>query len=228
MAFSRVGEIAGGVLMGMAGAACSPSSADVMWPEGTVLSLDGEPIEYGWVEEVADLLAHAEPGASEAQRKRLALTNIIFPLLASRALNPERRARNGALASQYLEELREGRAGFEGPVVGPRLRTLTGGMRDLGLIAWGHCWNMEPGDWSPVCETIGTFQIFQLLDRDLGPLPGQTRFTVRMVEFPWLDPEAPRLEVNARLDASHLTIVDPAWRSIVPGFWRHRLGAERP
>jgi hypothetical protein len=208
--------------------ACSPHRVEVEWPEGTVLSLNGTAIGNDWVEEIANLFVHVEPGASEAQRKRLALTNIIFPLLASRSLDRDRRTMNEGLAAGYLEELRGGQTDFEGPVVGPQPHTVTGGLHDLGLIAWGRCWDMEPGDWSPVCESIGTFEIFQLLDKDIGALPGQTRFTVRMVEFPWLDPEAPRVEVETVLDASRLTIVDPAWRVIVPGFWRHRLGADRP
>jgi hypothetical protein len=54
------------------------------------------------------------------------------------------------------------------------------------------------------------------------------RFTVNLVEFPWLDPQAPRIEVETVLDASRLTIVDPAWNQIVPGFWRHRLGVRQP
>ncbi|HJO25675.1 MAG: hypothetical protein CMK00_09035 [Planctomycetes bacterium] len=209
-------------------ASCTPAEPPPSWPEGTVLALDGVPIDGAWVGECADLLANVEPAASPNQRKRLALTNLIFPLMASRKLNPERRTANAELAAEYLVELSSGAENFDGPVVGPRLRTVTGGLTELGLVAWGRSWNMELGEWSPVCESIGTFEVFQLVDRQDGALPGQVRFTVNLVEFPWLDPQAPRIEVETVLDASRLTIVDPAWNQIVPGFWRHRLGVRQP
>jgi hypothetical protein len=204
---------------------CAPTQEVPAWPAGTVLALDGVPIGNAWVEEIAALMVHVEPAASDNQRKRLALTNLIFPILASRAIDPERREASAEMAADYLTELEAGREDYSGPVVGPRLRTTLGGLAELGLVVWAHCWEMEPGEFSPVLETIGTFEVFQLLDKKLGALPGQARFTVRLVEFPWLDPEAPRVEVETMLDASRLVIVDPSWNQIVPGYWRHRLGA---
>jgi hypothetical protein len=44
-----------------------------------------------------------------------------------------------------------------------------------------------------------------------------------MLEYPYLPTSELHLEIEAALDRSVLTVVDPAWREVVPQSWKHRM-----
>ena len=218
-------------LVGLAtGCDRSPSAAVATpsWPAGTVLAVEDRPILAEEVDQASVFVERVEPQASPPQLRRLALTNVVLPRTVARLLAPEAYERARGEAQAQLARIQTGTlAGPPGPE--GRYGTLeTGGWPELGLVAWGTAMDLPDEQWSGVVEEVGHFIVLRRVGREEGPLPMATRVTVEAFVFPWLPSAELLAEVDAAYDRFQLTIVDPAWRAIVPELVQARMRARRP
>jgi hypothetical protein len=196
-------------------------------PAGTVMVMNDVPIRAAEVDEIASAYASLEPQDTPAQLRRLALSNSFFPRIAAASIAPERRAAALDLARSYREALEKG--GLPpGPLAGPMEVELTGVFLDLGFEFWRVALGLEPGTWSPVFETPGSFHLLRVKSRKESSLSSLTRFTIGTFDFPYLDGATVRTDIEAALDRSHLKILDESWRDAVPPAWRYRFQVENP
>lgn len=197
-------------------------------PPGTVMLAGDVPILASEVDEITPLIALIEPVSSDAQLRRLALTNVVLPRALARAIAPAEREAARAQAVATLARLRGGE------VLGPAPAGSSGGelregqWAELGLQVWYAAWSLPDGEWSEPIEDAGRFVLVKRLKRTDAPVPGATRFQVEIAAFPWLDAHSGGAQVDAAYDTVHLEIVDPAWRIYVPELTQYRMGARKP
>jgi hypothetical protein len=197
------------------------------WPAGTAFVLDGVTVDAAEVDRAAELIAQLEPQDSVLQLRRVALAKIVFPRLAARALEPEARERMRAKAEQWRAAI--GRDEIpEGPLTGPLALERQGGVDAFGLELWRAVLDAPIGEWSPVIEALGSFHVFRVEERSTANTPGLVRIRARVYDFPYLDPETWKAQVEAALDRAELSIVDPAWRDVIPTWWQHRMRGRSP
>jgi hypothetical protein len=192
-----------------------------------VLVLDEIPIRAEDVDRVGEAFAILEPQDTPLQLRRLALTSTIFPRLAAMGIDPKRRAEAEALAKSYLRSLESGELP-PGPLPGPMEIERTGTFREIGIELWRAGLELEPGCRSAVLETPGSFHILRVKSRKEGSLASLTRLTIGAFDFPFVQVETARADIEAALDRAHLSILDPGWRDAVPAAWRYRLHVENP
>jgi hypothetical protein len=212
-------------------AACGDEPDDdapaVTWPPGTILALDGVPISIEEVDAALVPVHLIEPSKSDVHKQRLALTNVVLPRAIARLLSGERRAAARALIDDLHRRAQAGLLpGPSGPH-GEYGEWHAGQFRELGLVAWGAAFDLLPGEWSPVLEDTGSFLIVRVLGRTDGPVPEATQFELDVLREPYLPPGIGPHEIEAKKDELRLTIVDPAWRTIVPERDQYRMGAHR-
>ena len=205
-------------------AACGAAEPQPAWPAGTVLALDGAPIDAREVDEVASWFAWVEPQDSLNQLRRLALARHLFPRHAARRLDPAARERELARAGRWREALVAGTADESSPDAVPEARR-EGRWQTLGPAVFDAACELADGAWSPVVESVGSFHVFQVVERSAGGTPGLVVLTLRVYDFPWLDPGSAAAAIEAELDRCRLVFVDEAWRDAVPTWWQHRLHA---
>ena len=231
LALPRIRPLAGifaAALVGSLALACDkPIPPPPSWPPGTVLALNGIPISADDVDDVASWYARLQPEDSPAQLRRLALSNVIFPRLAARGLDPEFRTKMRALAEEYKLALDAGTLP-PGPLTGPMEHERTGIYRELGLEAWSTALDAQPGRWSSVIETPGAFEIVRLKERGKQGAPIAIELTIAVFDFAWIDTSKARETIAAALDHSKLVFVDESWREFVPLAWQYRLQGESP
>ena len=184
-----------------------------IWPEGTVLVCDGEPIRAEEVDPVALALQPLGPKFTLPHLRRLALTNVCLPLAAGRA----------KAESSRIEEARSQAANFRakaGMVSPPEAQTelIEGAQDSLGVPLWVIIQGQEPGEWSEVEELPGRFVLARLLEDNEDPQPQRRLYKVEIASFDYIDD--PSSLSSAALNASY-TFVDPAWELLVPGSWRY-------
>jgi len=208
----------------------SPASAGPAgrsWPAGTVLVVNDVPILADDVDRIGSDYALIEPQDSLNQLRSLAIADTIVPKIAAQGIDPERRARARELAERYRESLLAD-ALPSGPLTGPMEVERSGQFRDLGFALWRTAHPLAIGTWSEVLETPGCFHVLRVKSREEGSLPSLTRFTIGVFNFPYVDVETARADLEAAIDRSHLIILDDAWRYAVPAALRYRLHAENP
>ena len=200
--------------------AASPSKA---WPSGTVLALNGDPILDTEVDAVASIVARIEPHHALPNLRRIALTNMVLPLMSARQVaGPERRA-------AALERARAWRAALEAgttppaPVAPPREEKIEGGFGVLGFRVWEWTLDAPIGTWSEPIEQPGAWYLAKVVERKPGLRPSDVVLKVDEVIFDWVEGETYRADVEAHLDKSKLEFVDAAWRDVVPTLWQRRL-----
>jgi hypothetical protein len=197
------------------------------WPTGTVLALNGEPILADDVDRAGGDFALVEPNDSLTHLRRLALTNVIFPRLATATADPAKRAEARATAERYRAALEAGTLPL-GALVAPMEVEKKGGLSALGMEVWHYAQDAEIDRWSPVLETVGAFQVARLKKRITGRTPAMTDFTVGVFDFPYVDAGNPRVAIDAAIDRSRLEFVDESWREVVPTAWIYRMRGETP
>ena len=185
------------------------------WPEGTVLVCAGEPIRAEDVDPIAEALRPLGPKFTQPHLRRLALTNICLPLAAGRAQGGSER--RDQAKREALEALRA-----QGEGANDELGVLTEGTQGvLGVPLWVLIQDLQQGAWTGPRELPGQFVLVKLLARDGNARPQDEEFSVRVLPFPYVD-DPPSLTGEA-LNAS-LELVDEAWETLIPGFWRHQMG----
>ncbi|MFN0009269.1 MAG: hypothetical protein ACKVXR_15300 [Planctomycetota bacterium] len=200
---------------------------DRAYPPGTVLVVNDVPIRAEEVDSVGSNYALLEPQDSLLQLRRLALATTILPTIAAQGIDPEARTRARELAQSYRAALLAGELP-PGPLAGPMEVERTGQFTDLGFLLWRNVLPLQPGAWSEIFESPGSFHLARVKSREEGSLPSLTRFTIGLFHFPYLKAETAHADTEAAIDGSHLSILDEAWRDAVPAKLRYRMNAENP
>ncbi|MCY2959327.1 MAG: hypothetical protein NTY35_04105 [Planctomycetota bacterium] len=211
---------------------CSPAEPSVAvstpaaareFPPGTVLALNATPIRAEDVDAVASIIARVEPQNTLPHLRRIALTNVILPLVAARQVaGPEKRAASLALASAWRAALVRGETP-PAPVTAPLEEVTQGGFGMVGLEVWNWALDCPVGAWSEPIETVGAWRVAHLLERSAGLRPTDVVLKVDLRTFVWDPSESFREDVEAHLDRSKLEFLDEVWRDFVPTTWQRRL-----
>ena len=203
----------------------SAARARADWPAGTVLAVDGVPITAEDVDRASVWIERIERPSTGPQLRRLALTNVVLPRVLAGLLAPEQRERALASASEAVRRLRAGTWTDARLPEGATRERMTGSFQDLGIVAWGAGMDLaQEGAWSDPVEDAGRFLVLRRLSRRDGPVPMTTVVELDALAFPYLPTDsAPALVEDAK-DHHRLTIVDPAWRAIVPERIQYRMG----
>lgn len=195
-------------------------NATMEWPPGTVLVCAGDPIRAEEVDPIAEALRPLGPKFTLPHLRRLALTNVRFPLAAGRArAGAELREEARAAADAFYRSVSGDGPLPEDSLAGDSL-LLEGGQATLGIPLWVLVQGLELGSWSKVSELPGQFMVVLLEARDGDLQPQRERFTVRVASFPYV--EEPNSLAASALDST-LVVVDPDWEPIVPGYWRYQM-----
>jgi len=208
-----------------AGAAQPASAAQPTWPPGIVMAVGARPISAEEIDLASVWIQSIEPGASPAHLRRLTFTNVVLPRAVAHELDPAGRERALEMARARLAELRSGRVvGPLGPdgVLGEYLE---GPWNKLGLPGWGTLLEAADGEWSEPIEDAGSWVLMRRLWRREGATPAATVLAVDALRFDWLDPATRRASIDGGMDQLQLTIIDPAWREVVPELIQHRMKA---
>jgi hypothetical protein len=234
---SRTGVLALAASLAACGAGAPPSGAgpsdagpsgaappDAAWPPGTVLAVDGAPISVDEVDLASAWIARIEPQAAGRQLRRLALANVALPRLVAELSAPEERARARAEAEAQLARLLDG--GLAGPPgadggLGTRFE---GTWQELGIPLWGQAIDWPVGEWRLI-EEPGRFVVARRLRSEDHLHPMALVLSLDAFAFPYL-PQG--FDLAAAAERHRLTIVDPAWREIVPELTQYRMGARVP
>lgn len=218
----------------LAAAGCAREESDgsgagqPSWPAGTVLAVEDLPISAAEVDAASAWIERIEPKASPDHLRRLALTNIVLRNKVAQLLAPEARERALEEAREALTHLREGTwSDPPGPdgLLGERR---AGTFQMLGIPAWGAAIDLPDGQWSEPLEVPGQFLLMRRLSLSPAPVTLAIEVELDVLAFPYLDPERAEGEVEAAIDRFHLTLVDPAWRPLVPELIQYRMGVHRP
>jgi hypothetical protein len=217
---SRVVRL-GLVLLGLA--ACSPEPAARELPEGTVLVLGAVPIARDEVEAATAAIAAVRPQETRPQHLRVALTRVVFPIAAGRAIAPGARERMRAMAESERNARVQGRASEL--ALGPAEVELDGTWYDLGPVLGPVALALPVGEWSAVTEAPGAWVILKVEQRSQATRPTESHMRVRAVHFDFVSGGEYAQEIVQWLDAAKLEIVDRTYGDVLPEWWRHRLRA---
>ena len=194
------------------------------WPAGTVLAVDDLPISADEVDAASGWIERIERTASGDRLRRLALTNLVLRNKVAQILAPEAREKALAEARAAHKQLRDGT--WVGPP-GPDGRfgeLKSGDFRVLSIPAWATGMDLAEGEWSEPVEVPGQFLLVRRLALRPSPVPLGIELDLDVLAFPYLDPTRAEAEVEAAYDRVRLTIVDPAWRTLVPELLQYRMG----
>jgi hypothetical protein len=202
--------------------ACRPGSeaapaSSPEWPEGTVLAVDGLAILQSEVDELGALVALLYPEYTRPHLRRLTLTNRILPLLAMQSHFSEGRKAGHLSAKKALADLGTGHGDP------PDATRVSGSWHDLGFELWSTITESPLEEWTGPIELPGRFVLVKIHERPPADQPRKKAWRLSMLEYPYLPTSELHLEIEAALDRSVLTVVDPAWREVVPQSWKHRM-----
>lgn len=216
------GSLCGSALAIVALVACRPDSEAAPapgpeWPEGTVLAVDGHAILQSEVDELGALVAVLYPEYTRPHLRRLALTNRLLPLLAMQSHFRESREASHLAAKSALADLARGHGDP------PETTQVSGSWHDLGFELWSTITESPLGEWIGPIELPGRFVLVKIHGRPPADQPRKQAWRLSLLEHPFLPASELRLEIDTALDRSVLTVVDPAWREVVPQSWKHRM-----
>ena len=205
-----------------AGAAEESVTAPAYDPDVVLLVNDVE-LRASEVDDLAETIALVYPAYTLNHRRRLALGNTLLRRAALRARYPERRAR-------ALEACRSAQAELRADPAAPGIEVdeVHGDFRRLGIDLWSFAHGLTPGEWSEPFEHEGSLVLVQLVETEKGPEPIADLLTVRIAGFGYVPEEATPEAIEAVIDEVRLTILDPAWDSIVPERHKYRMKGDSP
>lgn len=222
-AWARIPIASALALAACAPTAPPPAAAAPAWPAGTVLALNADPILAADVDAIASIVARAEGQHALPHLRRIALTNVVLPLVATRQVaGAEKRAAALAAAQAWRAARVDGAAAAE-TVPAPIEEVVEGGFGMVGLEVWNWALDCPPGSWSEPIETPGAWRVARVLERSAGLRPCDVVLKADLATFVWDHAESFRKDVEAHLDRSKLDYVDEAWRDLVPTLWQRRL-----
>ena len=194
------------------------------WPAGTVLAVDDLPITAEEVDAASAWVERIERKATSDQLRRLALTTIVLRNKVAQLMAPQAREEALAKARAAHQQLRDGTwVGPPGPE-GTFGERKSGDFRLLGIPVWGTAMDLAEGEWSEPIEMPGRFLVVKRLQLTPAPVPLAIELELDALTFPYLDETWADGQVEEAFDRVRLTIVDPAWRTIVPELLQYRMG----
>jgi hypothetical protein len=196
-----------------------PAQEPVAWPEGTCLAVDELPLAAAEIDRIAAWVALIKPTDTLPALRRQALTHTVLERAALAVAYPEERARMRAEAELLGVALAEGLPLPQGRETG----SATGTWQDLGLAVWGEAREAPPGAWIGPFEDSGRWLLLRTDEHIPGVVPGADLYQVELLTLPFVPTDLTRADVEAAIDASLLTIVDPSWADAVPAQWRLRM-----
>ena len=207
-----------------AGAASSKAHAAREWPPGCVLAVDDVPIFEEQVDRASAVIAMIEPQSTPPHLRRLALTNVVLPRVLAGLVAPEARAEALAAAEQRLAALRAGTYAGVPDSEGILGTKYEGTWQSFGIPTWGAAFELPTGEWSEVIEDTGSFAVIRVVAREAAPVSAATWFRVDLMPFPYLPDQGGAELLERAYDEHTLTIVDEAWRELVPELTQYRMG----
>jgi len=117
--------------------------------------------------------------------------------------------------------------------VGPTPEGLHGELRGgnfyrLGLELWAAGTDLPDGAWSEPIEQEGAFWLVRRVALRPSPVPLGVEVDLDALSFPFVDQATRASELEAAYDRYRLTVVDPAWRELVPELLLYRMGVQTP
>jgi len=193
-----------------------------------VLAVEDLPVSADEVDVASAWIERIDRKASPDHLRRLALTNVVLPAKVARLLAPEAHARALEEAQQTLLQIRDGTwvgpPGADG-VLGERR---SGDFRQVGIPIWGTAIDLAEGQWSEPLEWSGQVVLVRRLGLTPAPVTLAMQVEVDVLAYPFLDSDLAAAEIEAGYDRFHLTLVDPAWRPLVPELLQYRMGVHGP
>jgi|GEM_PF-1328786 len=193
------------------------------WPADTVLALNGAPIRAAEVDAIASIITRAEEEHTLPHLRRIALTNVVLMLHATRQFAGESKR---AAALDRARAWRDALAGGEAPpssIAAPIEDEVRGGFGMTGLEVWDWALDCTLNEWSQPIETPGAWRVARVLERSAGLRPCDVVLRVELHTFVWDTSASFDKDVEAFVDRSKLEYVDDAWRDLVPTLWQRRL-----
>lgn len=209
------------LLLALSGPSCERAEQH-SWPLGTVLAVDGQPFTAAEIDLVADRLGELRPDYTRPHLRRLALTAVVIPSRVAQRLAPDRRQRQLRAAQACRERLISGQP--PDPELGVVEVERSGNWFQLGIILGPTVSDLPVGEWSPVTDSLGIWFSARVLQREVGETPIETELRVALIEFPYLEDN--RATIDEALADTTYTLVDPAWREILPELWLSRMRVE--
>jgi len=198
------------------------------WPAGCVLAVDDVPILADEVDVPSAWIEMIEPHSTPPQLRRLALTNVVLPRVLAGLMQPAARERARAEAEARAAALHAGTYQGVPDKDGAFGTRLEGTWQDFGIPAWGTAVGLPKGEWSDVVEDAGAFAVLRVLAREAAPVSAATWMRIDLFRFPYLPEDTEAGDLERAYDEHRLTIVDPAWRELVPERTQYRMGVHAP
>jgi hypothetical protein len=208
---------------------CEDEQSSVVWPPGTVVAVDAVPVTADEIAQDEAAVLLVEPQWSDRQRKRLAFNELVLPraILRARSTPEQREAALRSLEEQFAR-LASGTQAGPPTAAGAIGHEVGGSWMQLGLAVWGPAMNLEPGVWSEPFETPGAFVRVRVLERTEGDKPARTLLRLETLSVPFTSDPATDTAIDEMMRKHRLTIVDPAWETIVPERTQYLMGVHGP
>ena len=191
-------------------------AAEGAYPDGAAFALGGIPVMKADIDEYVPLMKLIDPHLVKASLRRLAVANVLLPIAAGRALDPLAREDAFQRAQAVHATVRE-TGTF--PDDAPAANLLSGSCLDIGLIPFNAARSMEPGTYSGLYETPGSWMFFKLIATNLEegePFTPETQVTIQRYDTFYLPMEDGADLLQSGIDTLPLEIVDPEWEHIIP------------
>ncbi len=208
--------------------ACGPAASDETgttassaWPADTVVTIDGVAITAAEVDAEIEPFLVFEPRSTDAHARRLAFTHVVLPRAVARL-------RGGAESYESARERAAGVAAYvaangEAPPEAPGEFSTYGGPRQVGWATWQSAFELEPGQWSELVAATYDFRVVRLIRREDGPTPANLVVELAVVSFPFVPEDFSSGSAEVHYPEHRMTIVDPAWRAIVPEWIQYEM-----
>jgi len=210
-------------LLALGGCHEDPSARE--WPAGTVVAIDDVPVTASEVAQDTLSVLLIEPESGEVQWKRQAFLAVSLPRAVQRTrISSEARDKARRSIEEQFERIQKG------TLMGPRQdaevfgHAMEGTWQVLGLTVWGNAMALELNQWSEVLEEPGGFARVRLLERKETKEPAYTSLRVDRLEASYLLTDPSWRPPDDELQKHRLTIVDPAWDTIVPERVKYLMG----
>ncbi len=221
--------VAGWLLLACAQQAEAPEAGSIAvpvkpnWPELAVLAVDDRAITSGEVDLASSWIARVELRRSDSHLRRLAVCQINIPRAVAAVRFSGERERALAAAQARLQALRE--AKLAGPPLqdGALCERVEGGWSELGFVVWGSLLDLPRGEWSEILEEPGRFVVARTLSQTEGNVPAAAKLVIDACVFPFAPAELTTPNLDQLFEEHTLTIIDPAWATIVPELLQYRM-----
>lgn len=187
-----------------------------IWPAGTALAVGDALILTSEVDRLADAIELFDRGKVRAASRRSALAAVLLPRAALANRYSAERAAARERAEGRLEELRAG-------LGADTARLAEGGWAQLGVLIWAETRLLELDSWGGPFEDIGRWLLLRPVEERPGAIAAADEYSVEVIEFPFVPSSFTPEDLQAVIESSKLTQVDPQIGDLVPADWRYRM-----